>query len=55
MGVDAVGLRFGGGGSGAGLASGDAARKAVGDGIVIASILTAFCRETSTRHAEGSC
>lgn len=46
------GLRFGGGGSGAGLMSSSGeARKEVGDGIVIVSILTAPYRETSTTAA----
>lgn len=48
----AVGLRFAGGGSGAGLRTGEA-RKAVGDGIVMVSIVRASYRETSTVSAVG--
>jgi len=48
----AVAFRFAGGGSGAGLRTGEA-RKAVGDGIVMVSIVTASYRETSTVSAVG--
>lgn len=50
MALGAVGLRFGGGGSGAGLITGEE-RKAVGEGIVIVSILTVSYTGTSTTYA----
>jgi hypothetical protein len=50
--LEGGGLRFGtGGGSGAGLMTGEAVRKAVGDGIVIVSIVIAWCTDTWTDSA----